>query len=217
MHLQRLLRGFLGLTLLLVTSAPAAAQLAARPAEEWIKTLDGPARVEGMKIPEVVAALKLQPGQKVADIGAGTGLFEVPLATGVGPQGHVYAVDIDAGFFPEIKKRTDAAGVTNVETVLGKFTDPALPVTNIDVAFFNDVLHHVEARAAYLKTLTRYLAPSGRIVVIDFEGGKGPHVQQPELQVTREQLTAWMADAGLKQVDDVKLFPDRYYLVFARK
>jgi ubiquinone/menaquinone biosynthesis C-methylase UbiE len=153
----------------------------------------------------------------VADIGAGTGLLSVPAAKAVGPRGRVYAVEIDAGFFPSIKKRADEAGVSNVETVLGTFTDPKLPVKNVDVAFFHDVMHHVEDRAGYLKALVPYLASSGRIVVIDYEGGQGPHASQPALQVPREQLTKWMADAGFRQTDDAKLFTDKYVLTFARK
>lgn len=202
---------------LVVTSLPAADQLASRPAEEWIKTLDGPARAASLKIDEVVAAMRLQSGQIVADIGAGPGLFEPALAKAVGPRGRVYAVEIDAGFFPEIRKRAATAQVANVETVLGKFTDPALPAKNVDAAFFNDVIHHVEKRGDYLKALARYLSPGGRIVVVDYEPGKGPHNGQPELEVSREQLAAWMRAAGLHQVDDVKMFPDKYFLVFARQ
>ena len=206
-----------GATLLAAGAVPLTAQLGSRPAEEWIKTLDGPARVSAMKIDELVAALKLRPGQTVADIGAGSGLLVAPLARAVGPKGRVYAVEIDEGFFPEIRKRAAAAQVTNVETVLGKFTDPALPAKNIDVAVFHDVLHHVDARAAYLKTLAGYLAPTGRIVVIDYEGGRGPHRDQPQLEVTREQLAGWMREAGLTQLEDVKLFSDKYYLVYGRR
>jgi ubiquinone/menaquinone biosynthesis C-methylase UbiE len=202
---------------LLMFPSSAAAQLGSRPAEEWIKTLDGPARVAAMKIDEVVAALKLRPGQTVADIGAGSGLLAAPLGKAVGPRGRVYAVEIDEAFFPEIRRRAAAGQVTNVETVLGKFTDPALPVKAIDVALFHDVLHHVTDRAAYLETLAGYLGPTGRIVVIDYEGGLGPHREQPELEVTRAQCAAWMKAAGLVQVEDVKLFPDKYFLVFARK
>jgi precorrin-6B methylase 2 len=216
MRFNRMFVCLVGLAILLA-AAPSAAQLGSRPAEEWIKTLDGPVRVAGMKIDEVVSALKLQPGQTVADIGAGSGLLEGPLAKAVGPRGRVYAVEIDAGFFPEIRKRAAAAQVTNVETVLGKFTDPALPVKSIDVALFHDVIHHVENRGAYLKTLATYLGRSGRIVVIDYEGGKGPHSAQPELEVTREQLSGWMKDAGFAQVEEVKLFSDKYFLAFARK
>ena len=179
MRFPRSFVGFVLVGLLTVVSARVPAQLASRPAEEWIKTLDGPARVAGMKIDEIVAALKLQPGQTVADIGAGSGLLEVPLAKAVGPRGRVYAVEIDAGFFPEIKKRAEAAQVANVETVLGKFSDPALPAKNIDVAIFHDVMHHVENRAAYLKSLARYLAPSGRTSSSTTKAGRGPTASSP--------------------------------------
>ena len=202
---------------LMIAWAIVSPQLGSRPADEWIKTLDGPQRVATMKIPEIVAALKLQPGQTVADIGAGSGLFEVPLAKAVGPKGKVYAVEIDAGFFPEIQRRAADGQVTNVETILGKFTDPALPRKDIDIAFFNDVIHHIEGRPAYLKTLAGYLAPTGRVAVVDFEAGKGPHPTAPELEVSREQLVGWMKDAGLSQVDDIKLFDDRYFLIFAKR
>ena len=217
MRFQRLIELVSGLSLLLILTSPASAQLASRPAEEWIKTLDGPARVAALKIDEVVAAMKLRPGQIVADIGAGTGLLEVPLAKAVGPTGRVYAEDIDAGFFPEIRKRVAEAHLTNVEPVLGQYTDPVLPVKNIDVALFHDVIHHVEKRAEYIKTLIRYLAPSGRIVIVDYEPGKGPHRGQPDLEVSREQLASWMDAAGLTKVDDVRLFTDKYVLVFARR
>jgi len=213
---RRLRTVALALAVSVAAAVPVAAQLASRPVEEWIKTLDGTARVSALKIDEVVAALKLAPGQVVADIGAGSGLLEVPLAKAVGPRGRVYAVEVDAGFFPEIKKRTDAAQITNVQTVLGKFTDPGLPVKNVDLALFHDVLHHVEGRAAYLKTLAGYLSPTGRIAVVDYEGGQGPHAQQPALQVTREEIEIWMKAAGFQKADDVKLFADKYVLVYAR-
>jgi len=217
MRLRRFVELVSGLLLLLILTSPTSAQLGSKPAEEWIKTLDGPARVAALKIDQVVAAMKLQPGQVVADIGAGPGLFEVQLARAVGPRGRVYAEDIDAGFFPEIRRRTAEAHVTNVETVLGQYTDPVLPVKNVDVALFHDVIHHVEKRAEYIRTLAPYLARAGRIVVVDYEPGKGPHPGQPDLEVSREQLADWMRAAGFTQVDDVKLFADKYVLVFARR
>lgn len=207
------------LILSLLISAPAlnAPQLGSRPADEWIKTLDGPTRIAALKIDEVVAAMRLKPGQKVADIGAGPGLFEVPLAKAVGTGGRVYAEDVDAGFFPAIQKRIAEAQVANVETVLGRFTDPALPARDVDVALLHDVIHHIEQRADYIKSLARYLAPSARIVIVDYEPGKGPHREQPQLEVSRDQLTGWMRDAGFTQADDVKLFADKYMLVFGRE
>mgnify|MGYP003694333341 CR=1 FL=1 len=67
---------------------------------------------------------------------------------------------IDTGFFPEIKKRAADAGVANVQTILGKFTDPALPATRASMSRSSaTMLHHVEDRQGYLKALTRYLSP----------------------------------------------------------
>jgi ubiquinone/menaquinone biosynthesis C-methylase UbiE len=205
--------GLLGSTF--VFSHLVAAQLASRPAEDWSKTLESHNRVASLKMDEIVAKLRLKPGQTVADIGAGSGLFEVPLAKAVSPGGKVYAVDIDAGFFPQIKRKADEAHLTNVETVLGKYTDPNLP-GNVDLVFFHDVLHHIQDRAGYLKSVAGYLKPSGRVVVIDYEQGQGPHKATPDLEVSREKLGAWAKDVGLRQVEDLKMFSDRYFLVYAK-
>jgi ubiquinone/menaquinone biosynthesis C-methylase UbiE len=194
-----------------------AGQLASRPAEEWNKTLDAPKRAAELRIDEIIPKIGLKPGQIVADLGAGPGLFVVPLAKGVSPGGMVYAVEIDEGFFESINRKAAEQQVTNVRTVLGKFTDPNLPTKAIDLAFFHDVLHHVEDRAGYLKALAGYIKPTGRIVVIDYEAGQGGHRNDPKMQVTREQLSAWMADAGFKQTEDIKLFTDKYFVVYSRR
>jgi ubiquinone/menaquinone biosynthesis C-methylase UbiE len=199
-----------------VCSSPLAAQLASRPAEEWVKVLDSAERLASLRIDDVVAALKLRPGDMVADLGAGTGPFVVPFARAVTPKGKVFAVDIDKGFFPLIASKTKQAGVANVETVLGEFTDPKLPTTDIDVAFMHDVLHHVEDRAAYLGNLVKYLKPTARVVVIDYNPAQSPHADQPALQVSKEQASAWLAQAGFRTVDEVKLFTDKWFVVYAR-
>ena len=98
----------------------AASQLASRPAEEWVKTLENPQRIAGLKIDEVVARLRLKPGNVVADIGAGSGAFEGALAAAVAPGGTVYAVDIEQGLIHYIARRANDLGVANVRVVLGK-------------------------------------------------------------------------------------------------
>ena len=161
----------------------AAGQLASRSADEWVTTLERPERVEGLRVGEVISRLRLQPGEVVADLGAGTGVFSVPLGKAVSPGGKVYAVEIEEGFFDYISQRAEADGVRNVETVLGEFSDPNLPAQDVDLAFFHDVLHHVEDRAGYLKNLAGYVKPTGRVVIIDFGAGQGAHGDQPELRI----------------------------------
>ncbi len=195
---------------------PAAAQLANRSAEEWIKTLESANRIQGLKVTETIARLRVQPGQLVADIGAGTGIFAIRFAPAVRPGGKVYAVEVDEKLLDHIKETATKQGIVNVETVHGQYDDPALPGP-IDLAFINDVLHHIEHREAYLKNLARYLKPTGRIAVIDFKPEQGGHRGQPELQVSQEQTTAWMAAAGLKPVEEIRdLFTDKWFVIYAK-
>lgn len=192
------------------------AQLASRPAAEWTKTLESPERIASLRTGEVIAKLNLKPTDVVADLGAGTGLFALPLAKAV-PSGRLYAVELDEGFLTQIRGKAKTENVANIVPVLGKFTDPSLPARDVDVAFFHDVLHHVEDRAAYLKSVASYVKPGGRIVVIEFNPGDSPHKAEPSLIVSREQTAKWMADAGLMQAEDIQLFPDKYFVVYRKR
>jgi ubiquinone/menaquinone biosynthesis C-methylase UbiE len=193
-----------------------AAQLASRPADDWIKVLDAEDRLKRLRVAEVVGALKLKPGDVIADLGAGSGPFVVLFAKAVSPKGKVYAVDVDRNFFPYIEKRVKAAGAGNVETVLGAFTDPKLPSSDIDIAFMHDVLHHIEDRAGYLKTAAKYLKPGARVAIIDYHAASSPHKDQPNLIVSKEQAAAWLADAGFKPAEDISLFTEKWFLVYAK-
>jgi SAM-dependent methyltransferase len=203
------------LVALILSPSSAGAQLASRPAADWIPTLDNPARLASMKIPDVVAALKIQPGDTVADVGAGSGVLTGPLAKATGAGGVLYASDIEPGLLTHIAQRMQADGVANVRTVLGSFTDPKLPAP-VDLAFMNDVLHHVSDRAIYVKNLAGYLKPGGRLAVIEFTPEGSPHKGQPELIVAEAQTDAWARDAGLSPVERIELYDDRYFVVYRK-
>jgi len=200
---------------LLAAAVPARAQLGARSTADWLKTLDSQNRVSRLKVDEAVGRLGLVPGAVVADIGAGSGVFTLPLARAV-PQGRVYAVDIDQGLVDHIARKAEEARAANVRPVLGAFTDPRLPARDVDVAFIYDVLHHIEDRATYLRSLAGYLKPDGRIAVIDFHPELGPHKNEPKLQVTRDQTREWMAAAGLRPLAEHVLYDDKWYVVYGR-
>jgi ubiquinone/menaquinone biosynthesis C-methylase UbiE len=213
---RRAVRAAAALAMAAAFAHTVAAQLGSRPVEEWVKVLESPERLAGLKVDEVVARLELQPGQVVADLGAGTGPFVLAFARAVGPKGKVYAVEIERKFFPYIEQKVKGAGVTNVQTVTGEFTDPKLPSANVDVAFMHDVLHHVEARPAYLKSVVRYLKPGGRLAIVDYYPEHSPHRDDSTLQVTRAQAAGWLIDLGFKAVEDVPLFTDKWFTVYRR-
>lgn len=194
----------------------AAEQLASRSTEEWIRTLDAPERVAGLKVDEVVARLKLAPAEVVADLGAGTGAFTLALARAVGPKGKVHAVEIERGLVDHIARKVKDAGAANVEPLLSIPGDPGLPVP-IDLAFMNDVLHHVQDRPGYLKRIAGYLKPGGRFAVIDPAPASSPHRGVPNLIVARSEANLWCAAAGLTLREEVPLFSDRWFTIYQRK
>ena len=190
------------------------AQLASRPVGEWQRLLDSPERIAALRIDDVVARLALKPADVVADLGTGTGPFVVAFAKAV-PSGAVYAVEIDKDFLPLIAERARAAGVANVTPVLGEFSDPKLPVA-VDVAFMHDVLHHVADRPAYVRALSRYLKPGARVAIIDYHAQRSPHADQPQMVVSKDQARELFATVGLKVVEEIALFDEKWFLVFSR-
>lgn len=193
------------------------AQLGGRPTDAWIALLERPERVGSLKVEEIVERLRLEPGQVVADIGAGPGIFSLVLAKAIGPTGKVYAEEVDQAFIDRINQKVQAQHVTNVESVLGTFTDPRLP-GDVDLAFFHDVLHHIEDRIGFLRTLAPRVKPGGRIAIIEYDGVNGPHKADPKLQITREQLDGWMAQVGFQPVERIDdLFTDpRWFVIYRR-
>jgi 2-polyprenyl-3-methyl-5-hydroxy-6-metoxy-1,4-benzoquinol methylase len=206
--------------LVMLAALPVRAQLGSRDTQEWIRNLDRPERIAGLKIDKVLPLLKLKPGDKVADIGAGAGAFSLPLGRAVAPSGKVYAVDIDAGLLEYIAQKAKKENVDDIETVKGEFSDPKLPVHDVDLGFFHDVLHHIENRQAYLKALATYLRPNGRIALIEMnrDDPKTPHRNSLEMLVSKDEVKNWMAAAGFYPAEEFDLFgKPKWFIVYSRQ
>lgn len=216
------LRNFLFVSLMVLgIGVPRASawQLGSREAKEWIERLEAPTRIAGLKVDEIISRLSLKPGVVVADIGAGTGVFSRPLAKAVAPNGKVYAVDVDPGLLDYINQRAKQENLSNIQTVLGKFDDPAIPNYSVDLAFFHDVLHHIEHREIYLKALAAYLKPNSRIALIEMEESdpNTPHKSQPEMLLGRKQVDAWMNDIGFRPAQEFDVFKGtKWFVIYER-
>lgn len=141
-----------------------------------------------------ISALKVQPGQVVADIGAGSGYYTVRLAKAVGPAGKVYATDIQPGMLELLRGNVARAGLTNVTTVLGAPDDPKLPPGSIDMALMVDVYHELAAPQAFLRRLRPALKRDGRLVLLEFrkEDRRVPILEVHKMSVAevRQELEA---------------------------
>ena len=118
---------------------------------------------------KVIETLALRPGDLVADLGSGSGYFTFRLAAVVGPQGKVYAVDVDREMNDLVAKAIKEKNVGNVEVILARPDDPLLPATGVDLVLTVITYHHFENRVTYFERLRKYLRPGGRIAVIDFD------------------------------------------------
>jgi ubiquinone/menaquinone biosynthesis C-methylase UbiE len=175
--------------------------------QEWVQRFEVEGREAFDLRQEIVAAMNLRPGQVIADVGAGTGLFEPLLANEVGPQGKVYAIDIVPRFIEHIDNKAQRAGLSQIKTVLSTERSIGLPANSVDVAFACDAYHHFVYYDAMLASIRRALKPGGRLFIVDFDKesktlspSMAEHVGQTKGEFTR-QITA----AGFKFDEDLTL------------
>lgn len=165
-------------------------------AASWSKVFDDPTRDEWQRPKDVVQAMSITPGTKVADVGAGTGYFEPYLSRAVGPTGKVIAVDVEPDMVRWIEDRAKREGLANVQAVLGAPDDPKLAAASVDRVLVVDTWHHVEDRRAYARKLASALAPGGAVYIVDFTK-ESPHGPPPAARLTPEEVSADLASAGL--------------------
>lgn len=182
--------------------------------DRWVAEFESPERDLRQKPDEVVAALKLHQGARVADIGAGTGYFTRRFARAVGESGVVYAVDLEPNMLRYIAKRARSEGQKTVVPVLATTDSPMLPPRSVDVIFICDTIHHIENRDAYYQLLREDLRPGGRLVIVDFK--KDAAVEGPplEMRLARSELEQELTRAGFSVTEEYDFLPDQYFVVF---
>ncbi|MCI0662953.1 MAG: methyltransferase domain-containing protein [Acidobacteria bacterium] len=177
----------------------------------YIKTLESEQRVKGLQVDRVVEVLKVSPGQKVADLGSGSGLFSRPIARQAGEKGIVYAIDIDPELLKHIEKTAQESKLNNIRTVLATEDDPKIPEP-VNLIIIIDTLHHIKNRTTYLKILRRYLQPSGRIAVIDFTRTWPPGHE--EMRYTLDDLDGWMKSAGFSRLEKHDFLDNNFFVIY---
>jgi ubiquinone/menaquinone biosynthesis C-methylase UbiE len=186
----------------------------------FVKQFESESRDIYAKRREITRTVGLRPGDAVADIGAGTGLFSELFASEVGPKGTVYAVDIGPVFVKYINERAKRHGLDRIiKTVLNKEDSTELPADSIDVAFLCDTYHHFEHPAKMLASIHRALRPGGRLVLVDFDLRKdSSDFVKKRARAAKEVYFREIASAGFEQVE-IKNSPaieNNFYAEFRR-
>lgn len=180
-------------------------------AARWTRTFDDPRRDAWQKPHEVLTALNIKSGDRVADIGAGTGYLAIRLAHRAG-KGKVYASDVSKGMVDFLQKRARDNGIDNLFAVQGSQTSANLPEP-VDLAVLLDVYHHIDRRVDYFRALKQSLKPGARVAIIDFRPeskyGSPKHLRMPVSEVDSE-----MKAAGYKRTASHGFLPRQYFLIY---
>ncbi len=164
---------------------------------------------------EIVASIGLEPGQAVADVGAGTGLYEPLFAAAVGTGGTVYAVDIVPRFIEYIATKAAEQNLTQIKTILGDDRSTGLAEGSVDVVFVCDTYHHFEDHEAMLASIHQALRPGGKFVVVDYERIE-PRIEH--IRADKAQFTAEIEASGFRLTEEIEIegMEENYVLHFER-
>jgi ubiquinone/menaquinone biosynthesis C-methylase UbiE len=204
---------FLLLSMIVLCAVPSLAQQSRndRTPEEYVNLLESERRISGLQVDKVIETLNVKPGQRIADIGTGSGLFTRPLARKAGSKGVVYAVDVDAELIKHVEKTARQQQLTNIRTILAPESDPKLPEP-VDLIVIIDTLHHIANQPTYLKGLKRYLRRGGRIAIIDFSH-EWPAGHE-KMKYTLDELEAWMKAAKFKRTEKYEFLSNDFFVVY---
>lgn len=162
----------------------------------------------------VIEAMQLEPGDRVADLGCGSGYFARRIALEVKPEGHVYCVDVQPEML-ELARRLAAREGLEIEPVLATDSDPRLPRQQLDWILLVDVYHELQQPRPVLDALRAALAPGGRVALVEYrlEGDTARHIKLEHRMSPEQVLDEW-EPAGFSLVELIETLPSQHLFVF---
>lgn len=183
-------------------------------AADW---LERPEREAEEKTHLLMDALKFQPGEVVADIGAGTGYLTRRIAMKVLPRGKVYAVDIQPEMLDLLSNKLAKMEITNVVPALGTVMDPKLPDHGVDTVIMADVYHEFDYPYEMTEAMCRALKPGGRLVFVEFRGEDAKVPIKRLHKMTEAQVKKEMAPHPVDWKETIRVLPWQHIIVFTKR
>jgi len=187
---------------------------------EWLDRFEVESREVYAGRKAVLEACAIKSGERIADVGAGTGFYSQLFAKTTGWDGWVYSVDIAPNFLQHIASRATADGIENLTPVLGTDVSIRLPSESVDLVFICDTYHHFEKPMQSLASIYRALKPGGRLVLIDFDRipGQSREFILGHVRAGKEVFQSEVIAAGFQFTDEVEVdaFEENYLLRFTK-
>ena len=185
----------------------------------------GPGGVPWLERPEreteerpqlLIDALAIEPGQTIADLGAGSGYYSFRIAPLVGERGRVLALDVEPRMLRIVSERARRAGITNVTTVLSTPSDPNLEPNSVDLLFMVDVYHELEFPFEVLTKVREALKPGGRVALIEYRAEDPAVMIKPVHKMSERQIIRELTAAGFRHQKTVRTLPLQHLVLFQK-
>ncbi|TLS38753.1 class I SAM-dependent methyltransferase [Pseudalkalibacillus caeni] len=177
---------------------------------EKAEKLHSPERTKLLPPDQILSMLELGPSDHVADLGAGSGFFTLPIAKQVTT---VYAVDIEPKMLDVLKGRAEEAEVDNVEFVISDLENVQLDDNSVDKAINAFVAHEIPDLPKALNELKRILKPTGQALLLDWAPVEHPEAGPPAHErIPVEKLQNIVEENGF-QTEERSINPNYYILV----
>ena len=183
---------------------------------EQLVLLEAPDRDEWQQPDRIMDRLNIADGARVADIGAGGGWFTIRLARRVGPNGRVFAEDIQPQMIESIKRRVEREELKNVDPILGSAADARLP-PGLQAVLIVDTYPQFRDPVGLLRNVAASLVTGGRLGIVDFKtdgaGGPGPALED---RLDPDVIRRDAEKAGFTFKSHETFLRYQYLLVFAK-
>ena len=192
----------------------------AEDVETFVGIFEGESREIAAAQDGILAALNIQPGMEIGDIGAGTGLYEPMFQEAVGDDGTVFAVDLSPAMIEHLKQRVAEENLDRVKVVQCSATNCGLDPGSVDLIYVCDTYHHFEYPQTTLRSIYLALRPGGTLAIVDFErieGESRPWILK-HMRAGKEVFRAEIEKAGFEFIEEPKVdgLKENYLMLFRR-
>lgn len=168
---------------------------------------------------QVIKSIGVTLGMQVADFGSGPGFYSIPLAKTVGPNGRVYALDVQKNMLELVRSKARLERLLNVMTMWADLEKPGgsqLAENTMDFVIISNILFQSEDKNKMLAEAFRILKSGGKVAVIEWDSSAGGAGPKPEMVVKREQAEKLLADAGFRREKEFYAGDNHYGLLYAK-
>lgn len=168
---------------------------------------------------KIIGQFGLKPGDKVTDLGCGSGFYTLPTAKIVGNTGRVAGIDVQEAKLTATKSISLQNNLHNVEVYKADLEKPldVLPHGGENAVIVASIIHEVKDRAALLQNAYALLATGGRLLVVDWKAETSPFGPAMDKRVPEKEIRQELESAGFKHVKDLDADLYHYAMIFQKQ